>query len=80
MDNSHGSKFLVYIGAALLLMTAGVFCIVYGCLGEHQHKDWLFWTIVAAININTSILLLVSATVHKVKADLLRRRSRSKSE
>lgn len=78
MRNTHGTKFLLLAAIGLLFMSAGILAIVYGCLGDHQQKDWTFWGIISCIAINTGILFIISATVHKVKAELLKKQKSSR--
>ena len=47
-------------------------------MGDHQQKDWLFWAIISCINLNTGMLFIISAIVHKVKADLLKKQKSSR--
>lgn len=81
MGNSHGRKFIINMGLGLIFNTAGIVSIVYASFMKSQHQDWVFWSIVSAIAINSGLLLLCSGVVHKVKADLIRRqKQKSKSE
>lgn len=57
----------------LIFTTAGVASIIYACFMKSQQQDWIFWSIVSTIAINSGLLFLCSGVVHKVKADLIRR-------
>jgi hypothetical protein len=53
---------------------------MYGCLGSHAHKGWLLWAVIASVNINIGILFIISATVHKVKAELIKKQKHSRRQ
>jgi hypothetical protein len=59
--------------AGLLFTTAGIASIVYSSFTKDNRHDWIFWAIIPVITINTGLLFMGSAVVHKVKADLIRR-------
>jgi uncharacterized membrane protein HdeD (DUF308 family) len=62
----------MFIG--LVFTTAGIASIIYSTFTKDSNQhDWIFWAIIPIITINTGLLFMGSAVVHKVKADLIRR-------
>jgi len=81
MGNSHERKFIINMLIGLLFTTGGVTSIIYASFMKAQNQDWIFWSVVCTITINSGLLFLCSGVVHKVKADLIRRsKQKSKSE
>jgi len=82
MSNKHEKKFILNILIGLLFTSIGIFMILYVSLQKAQHQDdWIFWSAISAIIINTGLLFFGSGIVHKVKADLIRRqRQKSKND
>ena len=73
MSNNHQEKFITKMLIGFALITAGILLIVFIAFDRLKTEDWYFWGIVASIVINTGLYLLVSAFVHKVKSDLIKR-------
>lgn len=73
MNKKHEKKYTTYMLIGFLLTTIGISIIIYIALTDDPKFDWIFWAIISAFVINTGLLFLGSALVHKVKADLSRR-------
>jgi uncharacterized membrane protein HdeD (DUF308 family) len=73
MSNPHREKYISKLLIGIGLVTAGIFVILYASFEKGQKTDWYFWGIIAAVAVNSGILLMGSAFVHKVKSDLIRR-------
>jgi len=79
MSNSHEKKFVINILIGLVFTTLGVSSIIYACFTKENQNDWIFWATIPVILINTGLLFIGSAVVHKVKADLIRRQRQKSS-
>ena len=73
MSNSHQEKYITKLLVGIAFVTAGIFVIMFAAFEKGEKHDWYFWGILSAVAINTGILLLGSAYVHKIKSDLIRR-------
>ncbi len=73
MSNSHSDKFLTQLLLGLSFITGGIFSILYACFERVENDDWYPWAIVASTLICIGLYLLMSAFVHKVKSDFMRR-------
>jgi ABC-type nickel/cobalt efflux system permease component RcnA len=45
-----------------------------------EESDWYFWGILAAVSINSGLFLLLSAFVHKVKSDFIKRQKQREQQ
>jgi heme/copper-type cytochrome/quinol oxidase subunit 3 len=57
----------------LAFTSLGIVTIVYASFTQKNNQDWVFWAIIPLVAINTGILFISSAIIHKVKADLIRK-------
>lgn len=57
----------------IFLVTAGIFMSIYTCINPVMQNEWYIWALLVSLLINTGLLLLFKAFVHKVKADLIRK-------
>ncbi len=73
MNNKHEKKFIIYMQIGFILTTSGIAVIIYSAFTDHHKMGWIFWAAISALAINAGLLLLGSALIHKVKADLIRR-------
>lgn len=73
MSNKHVTKFFIKMLIGLLFTTTGISSIVYSSFIKENHHDWIFWAAIPVITINTGLLFMGSAVIHKIKADLIRR-------
>jgi len=71
--NNHREKYLAKLLLGFISVTAGVFAIMYACIVRSQVNEWYFWALIASVLICAGLYFLVSAVVHRVKADLIRR-------
>lgn len=78
MSSSHQDKFITKLLIGIGLITASIFVILYACFNRTDNQDWYFWGIVASVGMTVGLLLMGSAFVHKVKADLIRRQKQQR--
>jgi O-antigen/teichoic acid export membrane protein len=76
MGKKHEKKYLINVLIAFILITTGLFTIIYLIFTSSRKFDWFFWAILTALLINIGLVFLGSAFVHKVKSDLIRRQKR----
>jgi len=78
MSNKHKKKFIINMLIGFLFTTCGISFIIYSTFADEY---WFFRAAIPVIAINTGLLFLGSALIHKVKADLIRRqRQKPKTE
>jgi ABC-type nickel/cobalt efflux system permease component RcnA len=70
---SHADKFLTKLLFGFAAISASIFVIVFACFERVKYDDWYGWGLVASALMCTGIFLSLSAFVHKVKADFMRR-------
>ena len=68
-EEKYVSKLLMGFGAII----AGVMAILFACFERTKEDDWYGWGVVASVFICGGVYFLLTAFVHKVKADLIRR-------
>jgi uncharacterized membrane protein HdeD (DUF308 family) len=73
MSNTHQEKYITKLLFGFAFTTAGILLILYAAFERTREEDWYFWGIVASILINAGLYFLLSAFVHKVKSDLIKR-------
>jgi hypothetical protein len=79
MNNRHERKFFTNMLIGLTFTTAGIISIVYFSHDRESQLDWIFWTFIPVIAINTGLLFISSGIVHKVKADFIRKQKQKES-
>lgn len=70
---SHADKFLTKLLLGFTAVIASIFVIVYACFERVKYDDWYGWGLVASALMCIGLYLLLSAFVHKIKADFLKR-------
>lgn len=70
---SHSDKFITKLLLGFAAVIAGIFVIVYACFERVKYDDWYGWGLVASVLMCLGLYLLLSAFVHKIKSDSLRR-------
>ena len=78
--SSHSDKYLTKLLFGLGAVMASIFVIVFAAFERTKNGDWYFWGLVASILMCTGLFLLMSAFVHKIKADFSRRQSVRKQQ
>jgi divalent metal cation (Fe/Co/Zn/Cd) transporter len=73
MSNHHYEKWLLKLLVGIVLIGGGVFFLYYSVTHLHTKDRWVLWGLTSAISITIGALLLSSATIHKVKSDLIRK-------
>ena len=73
MSSDHGEKFVTKLLVGFGLVTAAVFLIYFIIFNKLMKNDWYYWGIATAILFNAGLYMLVSAAVHKMKSDMIRR-------
>lgn len=80
MSNSHSEKFLTKLLFGFACVIGGIFFILFAAFDRVKYDDWYPWAIVASVLICTGLYLLLSAFVHKVKSDFIRRQSEKEKQ
>lgn len=75
MSNSHSEKFLTKLLFGFACVIGGIFFILFAAFDRAKYDDWYPWAIVASVLICVGLYLLLSAFVHKVKSDFIRRQA-----
>ena len=70
---SHADKFLTKLLLGFTAVIASIFVIVFACFERVKYDDWYGWGLVASTLMCVGLYLLLSAFVHKIKADFLKR-------
>jgi uncharacterized membrane protein len=70
---SHADKFLTKLLLGFAAVIASIFVIVFACFERVKYDDWYGWGLVASALMCIGLYLLLSAFVHKIKADFLKR-------
>lgn len=70
---SHSDRFLTKLLFGFAAVIASVFVIVFACFERTKEDEWYGWGLVASTLLCTGLYLLLSAFVHKVKSDLIKR-------
>ena len=73
MSSDHGEKFITKLLVGFGLVTAAIFLIYFIIFNKLMKNDWYYWGIATAILLNAGLYMLVSAAVHKMKSDMIRR-------
>lgn len=71
--STHTDKFLSKLLFGFAAVIASIFVIIYACFERVKYDDWYGWGLVAALLMCVGLYLMLSAFVHKIKADSLRR-------
>lgn len=75
MASHHYEKWIFKTLLGLVLLGAGIF-FTYFSLGLADKKyNWVIYALVSFILIGLGVLFLATASVHKVKADIRRKKS-----
>ncbi|MEO6611465.1 MAG: hypothetical protein ABIT05_05010 [Chitinophagaceae bacterium] len=77
---SHSDKYLSKLLFGLGAVIASIFSITYSSFERTKNGDWYFWGLVASLLMCTGLFLIMSAFVHKVKADFSRRQTIRKQQ
>ena len=80
-DKRHYEKWLIQAPIAILLCATSIMTIFYFISRERNSindDNWMMWGLISATIFMAGIGLLSNAVIHKVKADLSRKK-RSKS-
>ena len=73
MPNNHHNKYTSKMLIGISLVSAGIFLTMYILTVPTFQRYWYFWAIIVSVIVNTGIIMLCSAFVHKIKADLIRK-------
>ena len=80
MSNLHQDKYVSKLLIGFTFVILGVLTIMYAAFERTRTDDWYFWGIVATVAVNTGIILMGSAFVHKIKSDLIRRQKQREQQ
>jgi hypothetical protein len=73
MAKRHREKYISKLFFGLILITAGVFLSMFIAMEPELHANWYYWAMGVALILNSGLVLLCNAFVHKLKADLIRK-------
>ena len=73
MSNTHQDRYITKLLLGFTFITAGILLILYAAFERTREEDWYFWGIIASVTFNIGLYLFMSAFVHKVKSDLIKR-------
>ncbi|MEP6700968.1 MAG: hypothetical protein ABJA85_06620 [Bacteroidota bacterium] len=73
MSSSHSDKYLSKLLFGFGAVIASILSILYAAFERTKTGDWYFWGIVASLLMCTGLFFLLSAFVHKVKAEFSKR-------
>ncbi len=81
MPNSHSDKYVTNLLLGFSFVIGSIFLLLFPVFEKEQKDDWYIWAIVASLILCIGLYFLVSAAVHKVKSDLIKRqRSREQHQ
>jgi hypothetical protein len=73
MGKPHKQKYFTNLLLGFASVSAGIFLILYASFEKSTVTDWYFWAVIAAAVICLGLFFLLTAIVHKIKADLIKR-------
>ena len=73
MSTNHLDKYATKLILGIILVTAGVFQAMYIAVNSLMQNEWYIWAFLVAVLMNTGLIFLCKAFVHKMKADLIRK-------
>jgi uncharacterized membrane protein HdeD (DUF308 family) len=73
MSNTHQDRYITKLLLGFAFITGGILLIFYTTFERARQDDWYLWGIIASVSINLGLYFLMSAIVHKVKSDLIKR-------
>jgi divalent metal cation (Fe/Co/Zn/Cd) transporter len=73
MANHHREKYIGKLLTGISLITSGIFLSMYIVQNQELHAGWYYWALGVAIILNSGLVVLCNAFVHKIKADLIRK-------
>jgi hypothetical protein len=80
MANKHADKWIIKAIVGFSMAAWTIVSIVYVCINEASRDNWFLWSLLPAVFFLISLFLLGSAFVHKVKADLTKRKKSKSNE
>lgn len=80
MSNNHQEKFITKLLLGFAFTTGGIFVILYAAFERTHQEDWYFWGIVASLLINVGLFFLLTAFVHKIKSDFIKRQKQREQQ
>jgi uncharacterized membrane protein HdeD (DUF308 family) len=73
MSNHHYERWIIKLLIGFILIAGGVFFLYYSVTHLHTKERWIFLALSSAVPVAVGALLMSSATVHKVKSDLIKK-------
>ncbi len=73
MTNRHREKYITRMLAGFILTSGGILVLFYTSLLKEKQEEWYLGVMASIVLINSGLLFLGSAVVHKVKSDLIRK-------
>ena len=73
MSNHHYERWIIKLLIGIILIGGGVIFLYYSITHLHSTERWILLGLIPAVAIMIGALLLSSATIHKVKSDLIKK-------
>jgi phosphotransferase system glucose/maltose/N-acetylglucosamine-specific IIC component len=80
MSNTHQEKFITKLLTGFAFVTGAIMVILYASFERTHDEDWYFWGIVASLLINAGLYFLLTAFIHKVKSDFIKRQKQREQQ
>ena len=74
MSNNHYEKWLLKTPAGVFFIAGGVFFMYYSITQLEWKERWALYGLISAVAVTAGVLLLCSASIHKMKSDLIRKK------
>jgi heme/copper-type cytochrome/quinol oxidase subunit 3 len=73
MANDHYEKWFIKMPAGFMLIVGGILFMYYSLTHMEAKENWKLFGSISGVAIGTGALLLSSATINKVKSDLIKK-------
>lgn len=73
MSNYHYERWLLKIVVSFLLITGSLFFMYYSLTCLKAKENWILFGLISSLSAGIGALVLSSATINKVKSDLIRK-------
>jgi len=80
MSNTHQEKFITKLLLGFAFIICGIFVITFSAFERTQREDWYLWGLAACAFICPGLYLLLSAFVHRIKSDFIRRQKQREQQ
>jgi hypothetical protein len=80
MSNRHQERFVTKLLMGFTFVIASIFIILFAAFERTRNEDWYFWGIVASALMCPGLYLVMSAFVHRIKSDFIRRQKQREQQ